>query len=308
MSVALGCDGTAAQTPNNNRRGATIANGGSLNVILPLIGTAIDQSSCDKLIPVGAMSDLQLLIYVSSAPNAVVAAGTPSIPWQLRNFRLNQTLVQIDGGAQALVDEATGGVYKWSSSLWRAFNSTTGATDGGNAVIVPIKASSVKGTMTIWRPTASNENFQANWASGRHNPFGALSSTAFGSFFATVGSQSVPQIPLRTVPEFFASLENSFHSLNVPGAYDSSLVAGDFDVAAGSSSQAPLGSFVAALNMEAFSGKSGVCHSGLNVTGGTTMILQAVYPTALTATQQITTFVNYDAIMEVSGGQAICSW
>lgn len=308
FSVAAGCEGSTTQNPNFSRKGATIAPGASLNISIPLLGTAIDSTSVDKLVPVGAMSDLQLVLYMSSARNAVTSAGTPTVPWQLRNFRLNTTYVQLDETAQRMIDEANGGAYKFSSTLWRAFNSTSGATDGGNNVVVPIKASSIKSTYTIWRPTAANESYSACFQSARHNPFGLVSATTLGSAYAQVGALSIPNIPLRTAPEFFSSLQNAWHQLAVPSAYDTSLCQGDFDAAASTASQAPTGSFVLGINMESFSGKSNTSHSGLSCVGGLSYISNFVYPAALSASQQITTFVNYDAIIEVAGGSVVCSW
>jgi hypothetical protein len=309
FAITAGCEGGTGQNPNFSRKGATITAGSSLNVSIPLIGTAIDCTGTpDKLIPIGAMSDLQIILYMSSARNAVTAGTAPTATWQLRNFRLNTTFVQLDETAQRMIDEANGGAFKFSSTLWRAFNSTTGATDGGNNVVVPVKSSSIKSTYSIWRPVAANESYSACWQSARHNPFGLVSATTLGSAYAQVGALSIPNIPLRTAPEFFSSLQNAWHQLAVPSAYDTQLTVGDFDAAASTTSQAPTGSFVLGLNMESFSGKTGVFHSGVNCTGGTSFVLNAVYPAALSAAQQITTFVQYDAIIEVAGGSVVCSW
>lgn len=311
FSVCAGTEGVVGTTTNNSRTGRSIASGGALNVSIPLLGTMIDCTGTpDKLIPVSGMSDLQIVLYMSSARNAVTRVGgaDPSVPWQLRNFRLNTTFVQLDQMAQQMIDEANGGVYKYSSTLWRAFNATTGATDGGNNIVVPIKASSIKSSYSVWRPTIANESYTACFQSARHNPFGTIGATAFGSAYAQVGALSIPNIPLRNAPEFMSSLQNAWHQLAIPGAYDTSLVGGDFDAVASTTANVPTGSFVLGINMESFSGKSGVCHSGINCTGGTSFVLNAVYPAALPSTQQITTYIQYDAIIEVANGGVVCSW
>ena len=69
-----------------------------------------------------------------------------------------------------------------------------------------------------------------------------------------------------------------------------------------------MGAFANFLNLEAYSNKSGVLHSGVPVVGGTTMVLNQNYATnaavqtAMTGALQ-TTFVHYDCICTVKDGQ-----
>lgn len=311
FSVLAGCEAAPTDANKNcDRVGATIAGNGTLNICMPLIGTAIDSTAIpDKLLPVGALSDLQIVLYMSSQKNAVYAGTSLTANWSLLNFRLVTNLIQLDETAQRMIDEQTGGAYKLSATLWKTFNYTTGATDASSSWVVPIKASSVKSLFSIWRDQANyNESYTKAWQTARDNPFGLLTGATQSSFYAQCGAQSIPQIGLRNPAEHYMSFQNAWHQLSVPSAFDNNFRYGDYDAAVSMSSAVPTGSFVTGINMESFSGKSGVLHAGTNITGGTALTLNAVYPTALSSARNITTFVCYDAIYEIAGGSIVCSW
>ena len=65
MSAFMG----TAYDDNRNivRAGRQVAANGTLDVVLPLLGTPLDSSCCDKHVPIGALSDVTLELYLASA-------------------------------------------------------------------------------------------------------------------------------------------------------------------------------------------------------------------------------------------------
>lgn len=288
-----------AANANVQRAGATIAPNGNLNVSLPLIGTAIDGSSSDKMIPVGALSDLQVIIYINST-NAAVTAGAAITPWRLSNLTLTCSYVTLDAGAQAMINREYGGEYKWSGELWKGYNFNLATGSTADNVIVPIKVASAKSLVAILRPAASMASISALTNSSRICPYS--SGTGTSSFFATIGSDTIPGIPIKNTTQHAVEFLKMWHGLGNPQALVSQFDSGTWT--AGDSANAALcGTFAAGLDLECYSNKTNTIHSGYQIIGGTTLILNQSYAAALAAATLQTTYVHYDAIYTVSDGK-----
>jgi hypothetical protein len=240
---------------------------------------------------------------MASQKNAVYAGTALTTNWSIKNFRVVANYITISDDAQRMIDSEIGGVFRWSSTLWRSFNYTTSAVSGGDSVLIPWRTSSMKTLYSIWRPTTNIENYLANFQSARVNPFCELATSNACSIYLQVGSQSIPQVPIRSTPEIFCELLKANHALQNPNSWDTNLQAGEYDATA-----TPLttGSFVFGLNLESFTNKSGVIHSGVN-TLNTQTILNTNHPVfgatgAVLGACYITSYVNYDAIIEVANG------
>jgi len=122
MSSFAGTSASSANTANSLRAGASVASNGTLNLSLPLMGTIFNGS--DKLIPVGAMSDLQIQFFISSYSNAVFGGANAftTDDWQLTGFSICCNYIELDASAQKMIDNSLGGVFKWSTELWRSYN------------------------------------------------------------------------------------------------------------------------------------------------------------------------------------------
>ena len=293
---AFGGGGTDT-SKNIIRDGASVANSSSINVSLPLMGTCIDSSTSDKYIPVGAISDLQLQLYISSANNAVVSAAAGS--WSLSNIALTVVYIQLDAGAQKMLDDAQGGVYRWSGEQWKGYNYTLAKSSASDNVIVPFKGASAKSVCSIYRLASNINNYAAYTNLSRLCPF-----VSGSTYFVTIGSDTYPGIPIKNSTMHLVEYLKMWHGLTNPLALTTSFDASTW-VAGDSTTPASAGTFVAGLNLEAYSNKSGTIHSGVSVLGGTTMILNQVYSSALssaTSTLQ-TTYVHFDSIFSVENGQ-----
>ena len=317
------CAGTAtapSNTSNNVRLGQKIPFGKSLNISLPLIGTAIDASASDKMFPIGAVSDLQLQFYMSSAKNSGIwpkqtdgSLGT-SGSWKISNFRVSTSYVQVDEAAMRMIEEEHQGVYKYSIEAWRNYAFTQPAGNTADTIPIPIKVASLKSILNTWRYTAGNESFGVHWNSVRLCPFSNITSTNTSSYYIAIGSDCFPQVPLRHVGEHYQSLMNTWHAASVQGAYDNSLIAGEYDAWTAPSGTATItggaGSFVSGVNLEAYNSRSNVSASGVSVLGGTTALLTAQYESNLApnAGYVINSFCHVDAILEIANGGMIVAY
>ena len=308
-STFMGTGYDSNNSLNLIRTGATIPASGSLNISLPLIGTAIDGSSDSHLIPVGSMSDLQLQLYISAVNNAVYTTNAAGANWQLSSVSLTCFYVQIDAGAQKMIDDATGGSIRWSCQLWKTYNYNLNSGSSADNVVVPIKCASATMVLAIYRKAANINNAAAYTTLSRICPF-----VSGASFFATIGSQTVPPVPIKNAPMAMAEYLKAWHGLYEPMALITCFDQNTWTVAKPAAETDPtkVGSFVAGLNLEAYSQKSGVLHSGLPILGGTSLVLNQVYAgmvdsssnpvTGLPANVLQTTMVHYDAVCEVKDG------
>jgi len=290
---------------NNVRAGATIAASGSLFVSMPLIGTCIDQTAGDKLIPAGALSDLQLMFYVSAVNNLGVTSSA-SANWSLAGITLTVGYVTLDASAQKMIDDVQGGEYKWSVELWKGFNYGLAANSTADSVIVPWKGSSLKSVAAIQRLAGNFNNPAALTNTSRLCSYATATSGANTSWFVAVGSDNYPSIPIRNTTQFAVEYLKMWHGLGVPSALQTSFDSSTW-TAQDSAVATTCGSFVAGLNLEAYSGKTGTIHSGVAVLGGTTLVLQQGYVSTgigngANAPVTQTTYCGYDAVITVKEG------
>jgi hypothetical protein len=294
--------GTASDANRNwTRDGIQVAQKAGIFGALPLMGSGIlDPTGNQKMVPVGALQDLELQIFMASVGNSVFSAST-TVNWQLTNVQLVIGIVELDPGAQKMIDEMCGGQYKLSVELWRGYNTTLSASTTGDQVIIPHKCQSAKTILWIYRLQGNFSNPKAYTQVSRFNPYYHDGTTPC-SVFVQAGATAYPQVPIKNWASLFLEYEKAFHALGVPEALRNSFDASTW-IAGDNTSVNSAGSFVGGINLEAYSGKSGVINSGAEVTGGTTMILNSSYAQALPnvpVTQS--TYVHFDAIAVVSNG------
>ena len=303
-STGLSCSfGTAPEATNNvNRAGATINKAASMNISIPLMFSAIDATCQSKLIPVGAISDLQVQFYMSSVANSVQSSSSTA-NWQITNFSLVADFIELEASAQKELDSANGGMYRFSGEVWRSyqFNINSGSTS--DTIVVPVKCQSAKTLLSIYRPAANIGNVASVANLSRLNPF-----VTGATWYANVGAVTMPQIPLKNSSQFYIEMIKGLHGLYNPLAYMSQInytnwnnndyTAGD---AAGS-----VGSFVALLDLESFSNKNNVIYSGVPIAGGTTLSISQTYGGsgngAITANVTQNVYVHADAMITVENG------
>ena len=294
MSIFMG---TAFDADKNIvRAGQSVAASASVNIALPLLGTPLDASSCDKHVPIGALSDLTLELYLAGNNDPIVSAAAGN--WALSEIQLNIGIVELDAGAQRKLDQMYGGAMKWSATLWRGFNASVPGTTTQDQIVVPVKCSSAKTIQQIYRPSANIGDRTKLTNSARINPF-----AGGGQYQVSIGSDNFPAVPVRKPSEFLVELLKSWHALGNAQMLASSFNNTTWNRTTDSTDAALAGTFIASLDLDSFSGASGVVHSGQPVIGSTSMITNAQYTSAIGFACIVTTFVNYDAILSVNNAQ-----
>jgi len=296
--------GNTDASRNIIRDGAQVAAGASLNVSLPLMGTAIDASTTDKMIPVGAISDLQLQLYISGNNNAIYGAAAGS--WTLSNVSLTVVYVQLDAGAQKMLDNAQGGTYRYSGEQWRGYNYTLSNGSGADNIIVPFKGASVKSVAAIHRLSANINKNNAYTNLSRVNNYSTAGSNK-STWFVTIGSDVFPGIPIKNSTQHMMEYLKMWHGLSNPLALTTSFDSTTW-TAGNNTDPTQAGTFVAGLNLEAYSNKTGTIHSGVSVLGGTTMVLNQTYAAALSAQTIQSTYIHFDCIYSIENGQLSVSF
>ena len=115
-----------------------------------------------------------------------------------------------------------------------------------------------------------------------------------------IGSDNFPAVPIKKSSEFLVELLKSWHALGNPQMLASSINSATWARATDSTDTNGAGTFLVSLDLDSFSGASGVAHSGQAVIGSTSMITNAQYAAAIGFACVVTTFVNYDAILSVN--------
>jgi len=297
--------GTSSDANRNwTRDGAQVTQGAANGIFgaVPLMGSGIlDATGNQKMVPVGALQDLELQLFLASVGNSVYSTSA-TVNWQLTSVQLVIGIVELDPGAQRMIDEMTGGQYKLSVELWRGYNTSLTAGNTSDQVIIPHKCQSAKTILWIYRPQSNFNNFGSYTQVARFNPFYKDGITP-SSVFVQAGATAYPQVPIKNWAALFLEYQKAYHALGVPEALRNSFDILTWKAAVGTAANINgAGSFVGGINLEAYSGKSGVINSGAEVTGGTSMILNSSYAIALPSATIQSTYVHFDAIAVVSGG------
>ena len=297
MSVAYGT--VVDNQYNTNRGGVSIAQNGTVNVCMPLMLTAIDATFNSKLIPVGAIADLQVQFFMASVGNSVQTASTTA-NWKLSNFSLVADFIELDAGAQAEIDKLSNGKIQFSGEVWRGYQFSLNSGSSADTIVVPVKCQSAKSIYSIYRNTAVINNTAACSTVARINPF-----VSAATFYVNIGSESMPQIPLKNSAQFYIEMIKSQHGLYSPQAYQGQFNVTNWNLNSTTTTDAAtaVGSFMVGLDLESFANKSEVCYSGVGITGGTVLnIVQTYGPSALAAAATQNVYMHCDAVVSIESG------
>ena len=105
-------------------------------------------SMCQKAFPAHACtgSPLRVEIDLASRDKAIVSSivNTVQPGWSLTECELHATYVQVSSNAQALIDQATGGVYGLNTYTYTHAQQTLDATASSSTILLPFAYSSLK--------------------------------------------------------------------------------------------------------------------------------------------------------------------
>ena len=185
--------------------GVAIPLDGSRTFCLPMVCNPLANTTPHRLIPAFSLSDIEIRFTLNSNANAVQSTGAPALSYE--DVEMVCMMTELSPGAQAMVDQNTGGVY---SILANSFMNSTATRAGANSVTANLgfSVSSLEKILVINRLDASL-NVQ-----GRYEQSRARSGLTQYSFL--INSEIYPQRPVEVDDhgaEAWAELLISDHSL-----------------------------------------------------------------------------------------------
>lgn len=168
------------------------------NFVISLMSGVIG-SMCQKAFPAHACTGSPLRVEIDLAPKdkAIVSGivNTISPSWSLVDCELHATYVQVSSNAQALIDQATGGVYGLNTYTYTHAQQTLDAAAQTATILLPFAYSSLKHVVSgIYTGTPALTAYNI---SGRHRDF-------ITSVHWQIGAARVPSQPLAGTEEIIA--------------------------------------------------------------------------------------------------------
>jgi len=185
--------------------GVAIGAAGSRTFCLPMVCNPLANTTPHRLIPAFSLSDIEIRFTLNSNANAVQAAVATELSYT--EVEMVCMMTELSPGAQAMVDQNTGGVY---SILANSFMNSTATRVGENSITASLgfSVSSLERILVINRLNLSL-NVQARYEQSR-----ARSGLTQYSFL--INSEIYPQRPVEVDDhgaEAWAELLISDHSL-----------------------------------------------------------------------------------------------
>lgn len=311
---------------------ATAASGQKMTFCMPILSGTIGLG-CDKLIPIGALSDdIRIEISWESQNIAVCYAAAPTVSgtnpsggWIITQAELELTIIELSDEGESMVQSVTPfsqPVFLHGNS-WRHYVSNLAAASGGGlSYLVPARFASLKSIVLCPRrqseiATAVQTSYSV---SSRVNPL-------IQTYWLRCGAYVIPNkyVILQSASntggyaEAYAEIQKSFHALtapqyasgitynqfNVSDALDSTI--GGVDVNGGvvlgkTANNSYNNAFAIAQELETWSNRSDVIISGMN-----TLASQIFFEANLTGTTSANSYTfdfyaNYDHILVLENG------
>ena len=302
----------ACEYNGSNADNSTFTNGETHNFVISLMSGVIG-SMCQKAFPAHACtgSPLRVEIDLASRDKAIVSSIVPTVRpgWSLVDCELHATYVQVSSNAQALIDQATGGVYGLNTYTYTHAQQTLDAAASSSTILLPFAYSSLKHVVSgIYTGTPGIRDYNI---SGRHRDF-------ITSVHWQIGAARVPSQPLQGIEEIIAGALECYgvssdllqicnhidHHLGLTNVSGTAGVTQTLD--GGTINHTPdIGKFCLGLDAEAFGATSSATRieNGIN----TTAIQMYVVVSASEAygnAHELHTWGQYDMLVSCQNGQA----
>ena len=278
----------------------------SHHMVVPLMCPVIG-SMAQKAWPCHAATAAPLRIEIDLTENAkalLMANGQAVAPtYNISKTQLHAEYVQVSSNAQALIDQAVGGVYSLNTSSYAHTQSTiaTGSTTAN--LLLPFSYSSLKHFVTGIYAQGSDVN--AFNISGRNR-------ANIDQLFYQIGAARVPSTPMQTDKEIGAQLCKCFGVSSDLLQICNYLERDTFGVVATPPTPAAgdyvrPGVFAMGIDLEAFGATSSATRieNGVNTTALQCFINFTTAPgTTFGANYDVHTWANFDLLCTFANGQA----
>ncbi len=291
---------------NVNRRGATVANGSPRVFAFPLISGVVG-TMASKALPVGEMSagDLRIELELASASlGAINNTNNNNAPdWSISDVEYVTSFVELSAQASQDIRNAHGGRYAISTESYRSYQASVTAGAGEQTFLIPAKFSSLKSLICSMRSNTTtavdNVGYKSSSTSGRAK--GGMTQYQF----RLSGGLSLPSQPVDCADnaQVVAELMRCFHSLGVannstnldPTQFD---LVGTAQVAGAVPHDDRHGSYMFAINLDAYGANSHLMEQGTDTLGSGNIFLNATMGAGGLA-GQLNSFAHYDLLLSV---------
>lgn len=284
------------------RTSAPIASGAFYTYALPLASIIGLQSADSVMLPTHALSSaLRIEITLASANAALTCTGAPTaVNYQISSPVLSVGLITISDVAQAQITHMTGGVYNWSSVIYRSFRNVHAAQQASDSILIPARFSSLRSIMVSQRESANLENSAAYLSDRIKNQ---LVSYQFkvGSSYATQRPVDCTNNAIDAWMQLRACLGSALSGEHLPTLLSKSDWMQQTSTLAGAGEP---GSFLITQSLEPFSNQNALL-SGTN-TAGSQIMLELNYDPQQTANIKATTLdavVCADCLLTIANGE-----
>ena len=205
LSITHGTDIDAAEdTVNFTRSGINMLYGQTYTFCIPLISGVIG-TGLSKMLPVGMLTDLRVELTFENNANAVLSATPTSVAtpcWGITAAELVLQVITLNSEVNEMVASHREPVII-SSESFRNYNTVLNAGNTGDNSIIPLKFTSVKSLINVYRLQNNQNVFNVSTITSRRNPF-ASSGTTVPNIQWLLGNVYAPAVPLRSTPEIFS--------------------------------------------------------------------------------------------------------
>jgi hypothetical protein len=295
-------DSILLNASSTNQRVGSSLTAGSVTYAIPLASIIGLQSAGSVMLPLHALNaPLRLELTLASAAQALTLTNAPTgIAYQITTPTLSVGLITISDLSQQQITQMTGGVYNFSSVIYRTFRQSQPAGQASNTILIPARFSSLRSIMVSQRNASAQENSAAYSVTDRIRNY-------LQSYQFRVGSSYASQKPIdctgNAVDAWMAlraTLGEHLTAESLPTLLSRSDWTNDGVAVAGGNP----GSFLIAQSLEPFSNQSALL-SGTN-TSASQCFLELNYDPAQTANIQacvLDAVVAADCLVTIAGGE-----
>lgn len=295
-----------ASSSNVCRRGASIAGTADRVFAFPLISGVVGTMQ-SKNLPVSEMTagDLRIELELASASLGAVnnTANNNAPDWTVSDVEYVTSFVELSAQASQDIRNAHGGRYAISTESYRSYQSSVTAGAGEQTFLIPAKFSSLKSLICSMRSSTTtavdNVGYKSSSTTGRAK--GGMTQYQF----RLSGGLSLPSQPVdcEDNAQVIAELMRCYHSLGV--ANNSSNIdetqfdlVGTAQVASAVPHDDRHGSYMFAINLDAYGANSHLLEQGTDSLGSGNIFLNATMGAGGLA-GQLNSFAHYDLLLLV---------
>lgn len=294
-TILMGADPTRMREAYCNAAAVT-----SVDFAIPLVSIISALSAGDgRYLPLFALdSPLRLDITWAAGPQAVALTGAPTTAdTKITNVRLDTTTVTLADSAQKQIEALTGGVYTWTSSVWKTYRTSHPANQLSNSIMIPSRVDSAKSLFIAQRLAASEYDHTKASVQGRCR-------NNLANYRCRIANDWVTPTPVDCTGQALPAFLNAMNVLSnpmseaVPTLLGAASYAIDTEPTWASNVVSP--AFLVGVELESFSNNAKLI-SGKS-TASNSLVVDLVYSSA-PAAANITSMLECDATFEISNGQ-----